>query len=176
MRIVCRPKKGVRFEPLYRELRWLRVYDTIRYHSAITVDSIIRFCTPWDLADKFRRDYHILQGTKKTRVVQRLRVHHTSCYKRSRGFVVRASKSRSKLEEFMLDVQKIPRYCFKQYARSHYGGLTMPYKSQEFICNLLETDEDVSKEVKESMWEFVDQHWNDQEPPRWTNNAWSELN
>ena len=163
LRTVWRPRRGrnsPRYDDLYKQLRWLQVYDNIKYHCAITLDSIIRFSTPMDLADKFRKsyDWEVIRNSKNTRVRTKLRVHHSNNTKRKKGFVVKASRLRSKTIEALLDVDVIPRRIYKECMRSWCGNLPLKETTLEFLLNHVETSEDLTRDARDSLWRFIEDH------------------
>ena len=47
-------KRFVSLDPLYKELKWLKVNQTLQYHDTISVHAMVKYNTPKDIADKFK--------------------------------------------------------------------------------------------------------------------------
>ena len=143
LKLVCNLKRDERghyegFDRHYRELKWLKVHENIRYHTTIQLDCIIRHSTPSDLAEKFRGDYQAYHtyGTRSTGGMPgfyHLRTHHSSHPKRKKAFVVKSAHLRSKLEPFMLDTNKVPHVIFKKYVKAVYANLPLPEEVENFL-------------------------------------------
>ena len=121
-------------DPLYKKLKWVRVRETIRYHDAITLHSILTHDTPRDLAGKFSQTvYHshnTRAATKGFRVTNKTRSTNTV---RSSGFVCRAAREYASLPNLITETALIPRHAFKDKCRSLLGGWEVKESTQQIL-------------------------------------------
>ena len=79
--------------PMYKKLKWHTMKETIRYHDLITVHSIIKNVTPWDIAEKFHMvKYHDRFTRASQKAYQRNSATTSVNTVRAKGFVCRAAK------------------------------------------------------------------------------------
>ena len=121
-------------DPLYKKLKWVRVRETIRYHDAITLHSILTHDTPRDLAGKFSQTvYHshnTRAATKGFRVTNKTKSTNRV---RSSGFVCRAAREYASLPSLITETALIPRHAFKDKCRSLLGGWDVKESTQQIL-------------------------------------------
>ena len=129
-------------DPLYRKLKWVRVRDTIRYHDAISLHSILTHDTPKDLAGKFSQTvYHshnTRAATKGFRVTNLTRSTNTV---RSSGFVCRSAREYASLPRLITETPFISRQAFKDCVRSRLGGWPVKESTQLVLWWLEELEQ-----------------------------------
>ena len=118
-------------DPLYKKLKWVRVRDTIRYHDAITLHSILTHDTPRDLAGKFNQTvYHshnTRAATKGFRVTNLTRSSNTV---KSNGFVCCSAREYASLPRLITETPFISRQAFKDCVRARLGGWPVKESTQ----------------------------------------------
>ena len=129
----------VELDPLYKQLKWLKVRENIRYHDVITLHSILRQKTPHDLASKFDQQVLHTHNTRATRKSFRLTSMTTSRNSvKSRGFICRAAREYETLPKLVVESQLLPRLCFKDIVRSSIGGWSTKTHTNEVLMYLEE--------------------------------------
>ena len=132
-------KLYVELDPLYKELKWLKVRQNIRYHDTITLHSILKNKTPKDLASKFDQRVLHRHNTRATRKSFRLTATTTSMNNvRAKGFVCRAAREFQSLPKLVAESQLLPRYCFKDIVRSSLGGWSTKVHTNNVLCYIEE--------------------------------------
>ena len=119
---------------LYKKLKWVRVRETIRYHDAITLHSILTHDTPRDLAVKFSQtvyhSYNSRAATKGFGITNKTRSTNTV---RSSRIVCRAAREYAGLPSLITETTLIPRHAFKDKCRSLLGGCKGNYSADTLV-------------------------------------------
>ena len=134
----------VTMAPMYKKLKWHTMKETIRYHDLITVHSIIKNGTPWDIAEKFHMaKYHDHFTRASQKAFQRNSATTSVNTVRAKGFVCRAAKEYQDIPKLITTSKLLPRWAFKDYCRSEIGGWDMKQETEavlEYIKELKEAE------------------------------------
>ena len=133
-------KRFVNMAPMYKKLKWHTMAEMIRYHDLITVHSVIKNGTPWDIAEKFHKDKYHGHFTRASQKAYQRNSETTSVNTvRAKGFVCRAAKEYQEIPKEITTSKLFPRWAFKDYCRSEIGGWDMKPETEgvlEYIREL----------------------------------------
>ena len=122
----------VSLSPLYKQLKWHNIRQMIQYHDTITVHSILKNGTPWDLAQKFHTQRAHSYWTRASQRAVTVNTETTSLNTvRSTAFVCRAAKHYQDLPIWLTKSKMLPRWAFKDFCRSEIGGWQMKEQTEE---------------------------------------------
>ena len=134
----------VSMAPMYKRLKWHTIRETIRYHDLITVHSIIKNGTPWNIAEKFHKDkQHQYYTRASQRAYQRNMETMSVNTVRAKGFVCRAAKEYQEIPKYITTSKYLPRWAFKDYCRAEIGGWEVKDRTEvvlEYIRELRAAD------------------------------------
>ena len=106
----------------------------IQYHDIITVHSILKNGTPWDLAQKFHTQRAHSYSTRASQRAVTVNSETTSLNTvRSTAFVCRAARSYQELPIWLTKSKMLPRWAFKDFCRSEIGGWSTKEQTEEVI-------------------------------------------
>ena len=110
-------------DPLYKKLKWLKLTQTLQYHDTISLHSMLKNNTPQDIAKKFKPDIIPTHNTRASRKAFRRNPETTSRNTlKQAGFVCRAARLYEELPELVTESIFLPKWAFKDFARSRLGG------------------------------------------------------
>ena len=127
-------KRFQELTPLYKKLKWLRLTETLQYHDVISLNNVIKYHTPEDLADKFRpivRHHHNTRAASQ--LYQRNPETTSRNTMRNSAYVCRAARHYEVLDEMLKKSLYLPRWAFKDVYRSQIGG----WATKERTSNVL---------------------------------------
>ena len=129
-------KRDYRAEPLsdlFKKLKWLRIKETRKYHDIISLEAMLKFQTPWSIAEKFNITHTHRHNTRYSRNRFRLTNETTSANTtRSSSFVCRSARLWVELPN-EITLTNPPRWIFKDYIRSGIGGWEWKDETSEFV-------------------------------------------
>ena len=128
-----RDYRAVTLAELFKQLKWLRIKDTRKYHDIISLQTMLTFQTPRSIEIKFNITYTHRHNTRLSMNRFRLTNQTTSLnVQRSNGFVCRAARLWTELNN-EITMTNPPRRIFKDYVRSQIGGWEWKDETDEFI-------------------------------------------
>ena len=116
-------KRFVQLAPLYKQLKWLTLSQTLEYHDTISIHAMVKYDTPHDIAAKFKPEVQIIHNTRlsKRRFRRNPETMSRSALKSS-GFVCRAARHYESLPDLVTESVLLSKWAFKDFARSRIGG------------------------------------------------------
>ena len=127
-----RDYRAVTLAALFKQLKWLQIKNTRKYHDTIILHSMLKYQTPRSIAQKFDVQTTHRHNTRHSQNRFRLTRSTTSTNtQRSNGFVCRAAKNWASLDKVMTMTDP-PRWIFKDYVRSSIGGWPMKDETNEY--------------------------------------------
>ena len=103
-RVVLGRRKTARVKDMYRDLRWLTVWQTQEYHDIIQLNTIFKYQTPKDIAEKFvKEETHDHNTRSSQRPLDRNKKTRSHDPIRQKSFVCRAAKLYENLPPILLN-------------------------------------------------------------------------
>ena len=128
-----RDYRAVTLNQLFKQLKWLKIKETRKYHDTISLHTMLTYQTPHSIAKKFNTHTRHHHMTRHSANRFRLTRETTSLNaQRSNGFVCRAAKHWAVLSN-EITMTSPPRWLFKDYIRSAIGGWEWKDETGEFI-------------------------------------------
>ena len=128
-----RDYRAVTLAQLFKQLKWLKIKETRKYHDTISLHTMLTYQTPHSIAKKFNTHTRHHHNTRHSANRFRLTAETTSLNaQRSNGFVCRAAKHWAMLSN-EITMTNPPRWLFKDYVRSAIGGWEWKDETSEFI-------------------------------------------
>ena len=128
-----RDYRAVTLADLFKELKWLKIKDTRKYHDIISLQSMLRCHTPRSISVKFNITYTHRHNTRYSMNRFKLTPQTTSFnVQRSKGFVCRAARLWAELNNEITMTNPVRR-IFKDYVRSEIGGWPRKDETEEFV-------------------------------------------
>ena len=131
-RVVLNRRMTARVIDMYKELRWLTVWQTRTYHDIIQLNTILKYKTPQDLAAKFEPDAPHGHNTRSSqRPLDRNSKTRSTDGTRQKSFVCRAAKLYENLPPILKKTNP-PRAVFKDTVRCNIGGFEYKERTMNY--------------------------------------------